>query len=268
MKEVKSAAKYELNEEQIGKWLELMKKISMGKRSMKVSGAFAQLSEHLFCCPLSSIVDDDAILARNKINKIINCSSASVPIKGMQIVTIPEVNAVPFISANFNFIQDQLEEVRLSKMRAVVTCASGVNRAGVLCAAYLIWWRKATLVSTLQTMADRLGPFFGIESYQKDLLHFANELGRLDHPTTWPTFDDELTVRERLASGWEKPSGELFNDDADYDNRSAEDIDIRSPQELAELRYRQAANRHQQLEKMQGKTTASDCASDGGTDLL
>eukprot|EP01055_Gregarina_sp_Pseudo9_P003193 Gregarina_sp_Pseudo_9__3192@NODE_337_length_3116_cov_17_791355_g317_i0_p2_GENE_NODE_337_length_3116_cov_17_791355_g317_i0NODE_337_length_3116_cov_17_791355_g317_i0_p2_ORF_typecomplete_len275_score68_70DSPc/PF00782_20/3_8e13Y_phosphatase3/PF13350_6/0_00086CDKN3/PF05706_12/0_0065Y_phosphatase2/PF03162_13/0_024Y_phosphatase/PF00102_27/0_079_NODE_337_length_3116_cov_17_791355_g317_i069893 len=274
MKEIRSIPKQQLSDSLVTEWLQMMSKISESRRTLKVCNPFAQLSEHVFCCAVSAIVESEtAVLQQHKVTTVINCSNTSLELESVTVVSIPDARATSsFLGTNFEFVCEALEAVRGNKQRAVLACTSGVNRAAVLCAAYLMWWRKSSLVSTLQTMADRMGPLFGVHSYQHELLDFANQLGRLDPPSTWPSLEDERhPASAELTSGWTRPSRELFDDDADYDNPSDDETGrARSPQQIAEAHYREALRRFRELQGMKTRIhIGSDCASDGGdTDLL
>eukprot|EP01057_Protomagalhaensia_wolfi_P001363 Protomagalhaensia_wolfi_Nauph_80__1362@NODE_1813_length_1324_cov_229_217899_g1415_i0_p2_GENE_NODE_1813_length_1324_cov_229_217899_g1415_i0NODE_1813_length_1324_cov_229_217899_g1415_i0_p2_ORF_typecomplete_len111_score23_86_NODE_1813_length_1324_cov_229_217899_g1415_i0534866 len=105
--------------------------------------------------------------------------------------------------------------------------------------------------------------------YQRELVEFANGMGKLNPPNEIPTFEETLTpAMQELTSGWVNPSPLLFEDDADYslDRDPMVKEGIKSPQEIAEIQYRRAIQRYQLLKG--GKVyLGSDCASDGGVSM-
>eukprot|EP01053_Blabericola_migrator_P002595 Blabericola_migrator_1__2594@NODE_1732_length_3906_cov_297_505600_g1119_i0_p2_GENE_NODE_1732_length_3906_cov_297_505600_g1119_i0NODE_1732_length_3906_cov_297_505600_g1119_i0_p2_ORF_typecomplete_len288_score60_40DSPc/PF00782_20/4_3e13CDKN3/PF05706_12/0_011_NODE_1732_length_3906_cov_297_505600_g1119_i09872 len=274
--EMKSPIKVELTEEVMRQWLQLLHKLARGRRAAQAPvdvNTLSQVAEHLYIGSISAVTE--ANMKALRIKKVIKCCVSDIEPSpsGVEVVTIPEPQAsTTFLSSNIFFVRDHVEACRREGQKCAIVCVSGANRAVILCAAYLVYWRKSSLLSVLSLLTERLGSVCGIEDFQKQLITFANTQGRLDPPNTWPEFDAENRARDNtdsLMTGWKYASLDLFDDDADYDddpNKRGPDGLILSPQQLAYRYHRQAMKKYESM-KAAGKNRyyiGSDCASDGG----
>lgn len=68
-----------------------------------------------------------------------------------------------------------IDDAREQGGKALVHCAMGVNRSGVICVAYMMTDLKLDLVETVRRIKDKRGMIICNRGFRKQLIHFARK---------------------------------------------------------------------------------------------